>query len=101
MTGGHVIGVNADMRKALGKNTSDTIHVVMDRDAEERTVEIPADMLIALDSNPTARDYFSKLPYSHRKAYVNHITEAKKPETRARRVEKTIEMLMQNPISKG
>ncbi len=93
MTGGHVIGVSAEVRKALGKNTCDSIHVVMEQDAEERTVEIPADLMTALDSNPAARDYFNKLPYSHRKEYVEYITEAKKPDTRVRRVEKTIDDL--------
>ena len=93
MTGGHVIGVNAEMREALGKTTGDTIHVVMEQDAEERTVEVPADLLTALDSNPAARDYFNKLPYSHKKEYISHIIEAKRPETRARRVGKMVEML--------
>jgi hypothetical protein len=98
MTGGHVIGLSAGMRKALGKTTGDTIHVTMERDTEERAVEIPADLSTALDSQPAARDYFNKLPYSHQKEYVNHVTEAKKPETRARRVEKTVEMLAQAPL---
>lgn len=81
MTGGHAFGLSAEMRKSLGKTTGDTIHVVMEQDNEERTVEVSADLLSALDS--------------HRKEYVEHITEAKKPETRARRVEKTIEMLLE------
>jgi hypothetical protein len=101
MTGGHVIGVNAEMRKALGKKTGDTIHVVMERDEEERTIEIPADLLTALDSNPAARDYFNKLPYIHQKKYVEHITEAKKPETRARRVEKTVEIVTAKSASRA
>jgi citrate lyase gamma subunit len=100
MTGGHVIGVSAEMRKALDKNTGDTIHVVMERDAEERTVEIPADLSTALDSHLGARDYFNNLPYSHRKEYFEHITDAKTPETRARRLEKTIEMLSIKSISR-
>ncbi|MEN8615165.1 YdeI/OmpD-associated family protein [Dehalogenimonas sp. THU2] len=90
MTGGHVIGVNAEIRKALGKHTGDTIHVIMEKDTEQRTVEIPADLLTALDNNPAAHDYFNKLPYSHRNEYVENIIEAKKPETRTRRVEKMV-----------
>jgi hypothetical protein len=90
MTGGHVIGVSVEMRKALGKITGDSIHVIMERDPEERTVEIPPDLSTALNNNPAARDYFNKLSYSHRKEYVGHIIEAKKPETRARRVTDTI-----------
>jgi hypothetical protein len=37
---------------------------------------------------------FDKLSYSHRREYVHWVEEAKKPETRARRIDKTIEMLM-------
>ena len=81
MTGGHVIGVNAEIRKALGKTTCDAIHVVMEQDAEERPVEIPPDLLTALDSRPAARDYFNRLPYRHKKEYVEYNTESKKSET--------------------
>jgi len=84
MTGGHFIGVSAEMRTALGKNPGDTIHVVMEQDTGERTVEIPADLLTALDS--------------HKKEYVEYITEAKKPETRARRVEKTVGELTNDSV---
>ncbi|XUX00319.1 MAG: YdeI/OmpD-associated family protein [Dehalogenimonas sp.] len=90
MTGGHVIGIDAGMRKSLGKNAGDSIHVVMEKDTEERTVVIPADLLTALDQNPVSRDRFDKLSYSHRKEYIEYITEAKKPETRSRRIQKTV-----------
>lgn len=100
MTGGYVIGLSAGMRKMLGKNTGGTIHVTMERDTEERAVEVPADLLTALDGQPSARDYFNKLSYSHQKEYVKYITEAKKPETRARRVEKTVEMLVRAPLER-
>jgi len=90
MTGGHVIGVNSEMRKFLGKKAGDSIHVVMEKDTEERTVEIPTDLSAALDKNPAARGHFNKLPYSHKKEYVEYITEAKKPETRVRRVENIV-----------
>jgi hypothetical protein len=101
MTGGHVIGVSAEMRKALGKKTGDTFHVMMERDEAERTVEIPADLLIALDKNPSARDHFNKLNYSHRKEYVEYVTEAKTAETRTRRIENTLCELTGDPQKGG
>jgi uncharacterized protein YdeI (YjbR/CyaY-like superfamily) len=66
----------------------------MEQDTEERIVEIPADLLTALDSHPAARDYFDGLSYSHKKEYVEYITEAKKLETRVGRVRKTLELLL-------
>jgi uncharacterized protein YdeI (YjbR/CyaY-like superfamily) len=39
-------------------------------------------------------DTFEKLAFTHRKEYVVAILEAKRPETRATRIGKTIQMLM-------
>ncbi len=73
----------------------------MEQDSEERTVEIPADLSTALDNNPGARDYFNNLSYSHKKEYVSHINESKTPETRARRVEKTVITIEKLSSSEG
>lgn len=55
--------------------------------------EMPSDLAEALRKAPTALAFFEQLAPSHRKEYVRWIEEAKKPETRLRRVEKAIEML--------
>jgi uncharacterized protein YdeI (YjbR/CyaY-like superfamily) len=47
----------------------------------------------ALARNQAAKAYFDALSPSHKKAYVDFITEAKKAETRERRVQKTLLML--------
>lgn len=53
---------------------------------------IPADLLQALEeAGLTGR--FASLAYTHRKEYVNWITEAKKEETRLRRIAKAVEMV--------
>ena len=57
-------------------------------------VEIPEDLLWALDANAQAQAIFDKLPYSHRKEYVTWIESARKPETRAERTQRTVEMLI-------
>ncbi len=64
----------------------------MEKDTEKRTVEAPPDLVAALEKSGL-REAFSKLSYTHQKEHVNSITEAKREETRARRIEKTIEML--------
>ena len=56
-------------------------------------VEIPPELADALAKDRVAREAFASLPPSHRREHVGYITEAKKPETRARRVERTLEML--------
>ena len=58
-----------------------------------RVVDVPDDLARALDEHPTIKEFFEALPFTHRKEYVNWINEAKKDDTRDRRVTKTIVML--------
>lgn len=89
----HFMVVNRRMREAAGVSGGETVPVVMERDTETRTVEPPADFARALTSNKEARATWDKLSYTHQREYVEHIEEARKPETRLRRIEKSIEML--------
>lgn len=62
-------------------------------DFEKRLVIPPEDFLKILKKNKKALEKFEKLSFTHKKEYIQAILEAKKPETRLRRIEKTIEML--------
>jgi len=81
------------VREAIGKNPGDSVHVVLKRDDEPREVEIPADLAGLLDENPDVKRWFDGLAYTHRKEYVRWITEAKRQETRDKRLLKAIEMM--------
>jgi hypothetical protein len=91
--GQYMLLVLKAIREKIGKGIGDTVKVTLAEDTEERTVEVPADLQKALKKNKIAQAVFDKLSYTHRREYVGYITEAKKPDTRARRIEKTIEML--------
>lgn len=78
-------------REASGIGPADEIEVTLIEDAAERTVAVPPDLASALDA-AGLRDAFGRLSYSHRKEHVRAIEEAKKPETRVRRVAKCVEM---------
>ena len=54
---------------------------------------MPADLAAALAQDDTARVNFDGLSYTHRKEWVRWIEEAKKAETRATRLTKTVESL--------
>ena len=71
----------------------DTVEVILERDTEARTVEVPADLLAALDGDPAARAAFDRLPPSHRREYAEWVDGAKRPETRLRRIARSLEML--------
>jgi uncharacterized protein YdeI (YjbR/CyaY-like superfamily) len=55
--------------------------------------EEPVDVAEALQAAPAAAARFAALPPSHRREYLNWIAEAKKPQTRARRVAQMVERL--------
>ncbi|MBN8677744.1 MAG: DUF1905 domain-containing protein [Chitinophagales bacterium] len=90
----HWLLVRKDIRKLIGKNPGDTVHVTVQRDTEERIVEAPEDLQALFEQHPEAKSYYDTLSYTHRKEYVQWINEAKRPETRQNRLLKTIEMLM-------
>lgn len=92
MGGGKCLGLLKGIRAELGKGPGDPVVVTVSRDEAERTIEVPDDLAAALD-NAGARAAFDKLSYSHRREHVNAITEAKRPQTRTRRITRTIEML--------
>jgi hypothetical protein len=93
MGGENLLGLNKAIRAAAGVQAGDTVQVEVALDAEERTVEVPEALTAALDADPTARAAFDGLAYSHRKEFARWIEEAKREETRDRRVVQALEML--------
>jgi uncharacterized protein YdeI (YjbR/CyaY-like superfamily) len=59
----------------------------------KKEVLVPDDFMELLKQHPRALAVFERFSTSHRKEYIEWITEAKKPETRLRRMEKALEML--------
>jgi uncharacterized protein YdeI (YjbR/CyaY-like superfamily) len=93
MRGRNLIGLSNANRQAAGVAAGDEVEVDVAFDPETPTVTEPADFAGALDADPVARAAYDRLSYSHRREHVLAIEGAKKPETRARRIEKALEML--------
>ncbi|HLN70022.1 MAG TPA: YdeI/OmpD-associated family protein [Streptosporangiaceae bacterium] len=93
MGGRFLIGLSAENRTAAGVAAGDEVDVEIELDAEPRQVKVPADLAEALAHDHTARANFDGLSYTHRKEWVRWIEEAKKAETRATRLAKTVESL--------
>ncbi len=89
----HMLLIRKDIRGKIGKSIGDTVAVTLAEDTKPRTIEVPVDFKQALKKAPEADSFFQKLSYTHKKEYVNWITEAKKEETRIRRIVKAVEML--------
>ncbi len=88
-----LLGVRKEIRNQIGKQFGDIVNVEIELDSEPRIVEIPEDVLNAFTEYPTAKTKFDKLSYTHQKEHINAINEAKKIETRAKRILKMIEFL--------
>lgn len=93
MGGRHFMVVNRRLREASGVSGGETVSVRIERDTEPRVVTPPADFARALKANGAARAAWDKLNYTHRREHVEHIEDAKKPETRQRRIEKSVAQL--------
>ena len=95
MGGGAVLGVQKAIMAEAGVSAGDSITVVVRNDEAPREVEVPQDLADAFARSDPARAAFEGLSFSHRREYVRSITEAKRADTRARRVERTIRALLE------
>lgn len=96
----HMLLIRKDVRERIGKQPGDTVSVTLREDTEERTVDVPEDLAAALAADDDAATFFNGLSYTHRREYVQWITEAKREQTRRDRVAKTLGMLQEGRRSR-
>ena len=95
MGGEFLLGLNRAVRQDAGVEAGDTVDVELELDSAPREVEVPTALADALDSDPEARAAFDRLSYTNRKEFARWIDEAKRDETRRRRLSRAVEMLRQ------
>lgn len=78
----HIIGVTKDIRKKISKDIGDYVEVIVEKDDEERVIEIPEDFKMRIEESKEILDFWSCLSYSNHKKYLSYIESAKKEETR-------------------
>jgi len=86
MGGRNLIGLSKAARADLGVEIGDTVDAVVELDTQERAVELPADLAAALDADPAVRAAFDALSYTARKEDARGVAEAKRSDTRERRI---------------
>lgn len=91
--GGLFLPVKAEIRKKIGKEEGDWVHVILY--ADNTPLETPAELQICLEDEPKALKFFYSLSESERRYYINWIYSAKKEETKISRMAKTIDRLIQ------
>jgi len=88
-----MVPVRKSRQDEAGLKQGDICKVTIALDTEVREVEPPPDLRSALAKNPAARSKWDALSFTHKREHAEAILGAKKPETRMRRLQKTIEML--------
>jgi hypothetical protein len=91
--GRYMVGFSAAHRAASGLAGGDAVEVEIEVDRAPREVELPDDLRAALDAEPRASQTFAKLSTSMKGYHVSQVNEAKTPETRQRRIERSVSVL--------
>ncbi|WP_344270888.1 YdeI/OmpD-associated family protein [Actinomadura napierensis] len=93
MRGRHLLGLSNANRRAAAVGVGDEVEVEVELDTEPPALVEPVDLARALDADPTARAAYDRLPYTHRRRHILAVHGAKKPETRARRIDQILSTL--------
>jgi hypothetical protein len=91
--GRYDVPVRRERREAAGVEAGDLVQVTVAPDSEVRTVEPPAELAAAFAKNGLAKAQWERLSYTHKKEHAEAILQAKKPETRARRIQNILKKL--------
>lgn len=100
MDGRNCIGISKANRAALGVEIGDTVSAVVSLDEAPREVELPPELAEALAADPEVKERFDAMASSHRKEFARWVGEAKREETRARRVAETLQMVREGKARK-
>ena len=90
---GLFIGVHKATREAAGIEMGDLVAVVVQRDERPRVIGIPPELEAAFRADPALRARFEALAFTHRKEMALSIADAKRPETRERRLSAVVARL--------
>jgi hypothetical protein len=95
------LGVHKATIETSGTKLGATVDITLDADAAPRPTDVvPPDLQRALKASKRAHAAWQTLAPSHRREHIKHVTEAKKPETRERRIATTVETLEKSASGK-
>jgi hypothetical protein len=93
MRGEFMLGLNREVREGAGVQAGDTVQVAIELDTAPREVEVPEPLADALAGDSAAKAAFDALSFTNRKEFARWVADAKRPETRERRLAKALQML--------
>jgi len=92
MGGPPCIPLRKSNREAAGLEGTETLNVRLDLDTEARVVKPPVDLVKALKA-ASAWDRWQTLSFTHQREHVEAIEDAKRPDTRVRRIDRAVQMV--------
>lgn len=98
MGGAFMIGVSSEHRGPAKVKAGDEVEVELALDTAPREIAVPPELQAALDADPAAKATFDGLSYSNKSWHTLQVTGTSNPETRARRIEKSIAALREGRI---
>ncbi len=90
-----ILGILKSIRQTVGKDIGDIFHVTFYEDLEERTVKVPIILQEEFEKNPASELKFNTFSYSRKKEMIAWVADAKKLETREKRINKIIKICQQ------
>ena len=88
----YFLPLGAAWRRDCGLDVGDKVDVALDPEGPQ-SESLASDVLAALDAEPQAKAFFESLATFYRNTYIKWIESAKRPETRAARIQEMIELL--------
>jgi len=92
--GATYLGFTAELRQRAGIELGSLLEIDIEPDDTPPEVDIPADLAAVLGGNPAAAAAFDALAFTNRKEYADWVGSAKRVETRQRRVQRAVQMLL-------
>lgn len=99
----HILLIRKDIRAHIGKGPGDNVSIELEKDLEERVVELPAELEALFRKESELKDAYDQLSFTNRKEYANWIKDAKREDTKSKRLAQTADKLrrgMKNPFQK-
>jgi hypothetical protein len=88
----YFLPLGAAWRRDCGLDAGDKVEVVLSPEGPQ-SENLSSDVSAALDAEPQAKAFFESLATFYRNTYIKWIESAKRPETRAARIQEMIELL--------
>lgn len=91
--GSFILPLNASLRKAVGKSSGDILKLQLQLDTKQ--LQLNQEFMQCMEDEPSAFSFFNELPKSHQQYFSKWIDSAKTPETRVKRISRSLNALSQ------